>query len=309
MGTRFEFLLCGNDEGYLQSAAEEALDEVERLEQQLSLFVPTSDICAINARAAAGPVRVERRLFKLLERALLFSRQSEGAFDIAALVLTWLWKAGKRPDEDELIAARACSGYHHVVLDKSNCTIRFTQPGVGLDLGAIGKGYALEVAAEVLHEKGITNALLHGGWSSVYALGTAPGKDCWRVSITDPVNAEHRLTSVALKDQALGISANTYQHFEADGRCWGHIVDPRTGQPAEGLLAAAAIAQSSVGADALSTAFFVLGKEGTQRLCASQPTWGAVCVINDSQGGTPCISLYGTAERVTRLAPEVKLDE
>ena len=98
MGTRFEFLLCGNDEGYLQSAAEEALDEVERLEQQLSLFVPTSDICAINTRAAAGPVRVERRLFKLLERALLFSRQSEGAFDIAALALTWLWKAGKRPD-------------------------------------------------------------------------------------------------------------------------------------------------------------------------------------------------------------------
>ena len=308
MGTRFEFLLCGEDVAYLQSAAEEALDEVERLDQQLSLFVPTSDICAINARAAGEPVRVERRLFALLERALLLSRQSEGAFDIAVLALTRLWKAGKQPDEGELAAAWACSGSRHVMLDREQSTIRFRRAGVGLDLGAIGKGYALEVAAELLWEKGITNALLHGGWSSVYALGAAPGKHCWPVAITHPLDAQRRLAVVELKDCALGISANTYQQFEDDGRRWGHILDPRTGQPAEGLLAAG-ISASAAKADALSTAFFVLGKEGAQQLCASRPNMGAVCVAEGAQGGEPQISTFGMAERIVRFASEVKPDE
>src|SRR5947207_192503 len=148
MATRFELLLPGEDHSRLRAAGEEALDEIERLEAQLSFYRPSSEISELNARAAREPVAVDPRLFRLLQRAQALSEATEGAFDITVAPLMRCWGfvggAGRLPEAGELEAARAVVGMHRVELDEDSFTVRFTDEGVMLDLGAIGKGYALE---------------------------------------------------------------------------------------------------------------------------------------------------------------------
>ncbi|MCW5558178.1 MAG: FAD:protein FMN transferase [Verrucomicrobiae bacterium] len=188
MGTRFEFVLHGGRPEALRAAGEEALDEIERIENALSLYRPHTDIARINAGAALGPVRVAPETFRLLERARALTHRTLGAFDVTAgpLVQAWGFHGGNgvRLDPTALARARDASGWSQVLLDASATAVRFAAGNPGLlDLGAIGKGYALDRAAEVLREAGVTSALLHGGTSTIVALGTPPGADAWTVAI------------------------------------------------------------------------------------------------------------------------------
>src|SRR5262249_23211874 len=153
MATRFEMVLHGENLVALRSAAEEALQEIERLHAQLSLYSPSSEISFINARAAGEVVQVEPRLFELLRIAQQIHRETEGAFDItiAPLVRCWgfMGGSGKRPSPEQLAEARSQVGMDQVVLDEKHRTIRFARPGMMIDLGSIGKGYALERAVEL----------------------------------------------------------------------------------------------------------------------------------------------------------------
>jgi thiamine biosynthesis lipoprotein len=193
MNTRFEFVLRGEREPALRAAGEEALDEITRLETQLSLYRRDSELNQINARAAREPVRVSPPLFHLLARARHLWAATDGAFDptIAPLMRAWRFvrDTGARPDPAGLAAARACVGMQHVELDAANFTVRFARPGVVLDPGAIGKGWALERAGAILREAGVTDALLHGGTSTVLALGTDADGAPWRVGIEHPAHA------------------------------------------------------------------------------------------------------------------------
>ena len=191
MATRFEIVLYGKDPVSLRAAGEEALDEVERLDHQLSPYRSTSEVCSLNARAAREPVRVSPALFQLLEHAKRLTEETAGAFDITIAPLMECWGlrdqiSGRIPQPKELAQARAKVGMHLVQLDPKNFSVRFAQEGVMLDFGAIGKGYAIERAANLLREAGITSALLHGGTSTVYALGTPPDEEAWNVAVENP---------------------------------------------------------------------------------------------------------------------------
>ena len=171
MATRFELVLHGTNESQLRAAGEEALDEISRLEAQLSLFCPTSEIADLNRRAARTPVRVSPPVFALLQHARKLSEETEGAFDITIAPLLGAWGflggTGHLPAPAVLEAARELVGMALVQFDPEASSIRFARSGVMLDLGAIGKGYAVECAAELLREAGINSALLHGGTSTV----------------------------------------------------------------------------------------------------------------------------------------------
>src|SRR5581483_1018628 len=175
MATRFEIALHGDDEVRLRAAGEMALNEVERLEAQLSLYRPSSEIARLNARGAREAVKVSPSVFRLLQQAQALSCETGGAFDITVAPLVRCWGfmggSGKMPGADEIAAALAKVGAQHLLLDEANCTARFDSEGAMVDLGAIGKGYAIDCAAEILREAGVTSALLHGGTSSVYGLG------------------------------------------------------------------------------------------------------------------------------------------
>lgn len=270
MATRFEIVLHGPEPISLRAAGEEALDEIERIENQLSLYRPASDIAQVNARAAREPVRVAPEVFRLLEQARRLSQETDGAFDITIAPLMRCWglmgAGGKVPAREELAAARAQVGMRLVQLDPENFTVRFARAGVMLDLGAIGKGFALERAGELLREAGVTSALMHGGTSTVCALGRPPGAEAWNVAVEFPADgpeASPRLLAVVpLRDEALSVSAVWGKSFQADGKTFGHVMDPRTGAPVSCALLAAVVLPYATETDALSTALLTVGTKG-----------------------------------------------
>ncbi len=289
MATRFELVLHGERPAVLRAAGEEALDEIERLEAQLSLFRPSSEIAHLNARAAYTPVRVTPGLFALLQHAKQLQAETLGAFDItvAPLVRCWGFMGGTGcvPRPEEVEAARAKVGMHLVELESADFTVRFEREGVMLDLGAIGKGYAIERAADLLREAGITSALLHGGTSTVYALGSQPDGSTWQVAVEHPLAARTShvagaqpgpapnapFATVPLKDEAMSVSAVWGKSFEAEGKVFGHVLDPRSGQPVRTAVLAVVILPSATETDALSTALLTLGLEGHDLIAKLRP--------------------------------------
>lgn len=278
MATRFEIVLHGDNPVALRAAGEEALAEIERLETRLSLFRSDSEIARVNARAAREPVRITPEVFSLLQHAGRLTAETGGAFDITIAPLMRCWGFhggnGRVPPPDELAAARACVGMHLVALDPRTFSVRFAREGVKLDLGAIGKGYAVEQAAGVLRDAGITSALIHGGTSTAYAIGAPPDAACWKVAIEgrSPKSDDGAGGwTVCLKDEALSVSAVSGRSFEAEGRIYGHEIDPRTGTPTNAAALAAVATASATESDAFSTALITVGAEGHDAIAALRP--------------------------------------
>jgi len=282
-------VLHGDNPVALRAAGEEALDEIDRLENKLSLYRPGSEISQVNARAAREAVRVTPEVFALLEHAQRLHTETGGAFDItiAPLVRCWgfMGGTGKMPAPEEVAEARARVGMQHVQLNPKNRTVRFAREGVMLDLGAIGKGYAVGQAAEVLRAAGVTSALIHGGTSTVYAIGHPPGEAGWNVAIETPpaalgTVAFPKLPAIPLQDEAMSVSAMWGRFFESGGRCFGHVIDPRSGQPVNRSLLAMVALPSATETDALSTALITRGEEGLEPISALRPKLRTLLVVS-----------------------------
>lgn len=292
MATRFELVLHGDNPVALRSAGEEALAEIDRLEDQLSLYRPTSEIAHVNARAAKAPVMVTPEVFQLLAWAKRLTAETGGAFDITVgpLVRCWGFMGGHGhpANEAELAQARECVGIHLVELDAKERTVRFARPGVMIDLGAIGKGYALEKAVELLREAGVASALVHGGTSTAYAIGSPPGHDRWTIAIERPpetaAEASAVISTVALKDEALSVSARWGRQFEESGVKYGHVLDPKTGRPASRAVLAAVVLPSATETDALSTALLTVGPEGHDAISQLRPAMRSLVLYAEGTG-------------------------
>ncbi len=266
-----------------------ALARIDDLEDQLSVYRDHSEVSQINRNAYNEPVKVEAGLFNLLTRAGALHAETGGAIDIAAgaLIRAWGFFRGPRrvPEQQELATALSNAGWRHVQLNPEASTVRFLRSSVEINLGAIGKGYAIDQAIRLLrlHGDGIP-ALLHGGHSSVYAIGSEPGTDRgWLVEISHPLSAGASLGIVRLRDRAMGTSAATFQYFEHRGRKFGHILDPRIGWPARGIESATAIAPTAAQADALATAFFILGPRKVEEYCRMHDQVGAILLLEGGQ--------------------------
>ncbi|MBN1396182.1 MAG: FAD:protein FMN transferase [Pirellulales bacterium] len=276
-------------------AALKALDLVDSLESQLSYFRPTSVIAEINRSAADGPVEVEPWLFGLLVLAKKLHAETSGAYDVASAPLWEAWgfarRKGKIPDDDQLADALAKVGAERIELDAAGRTVRFPAPGMKINLGGIGKGYALDECCRLLLDSGMEDFLLHGGRSSVLARGflergaDAAARRCWEVGVADPRRAEKRLGIVRLVDRALGTTSIQFQSFRHRGRRYGHVIDPRTGRPAEGVLSTTVTTPTAALADALSTAFHVMGPAASLDYCRVHPEIGMVMVCAGRDGG------------------------
>jgi len=262
MATRFELVIDGPDPVRLRAAGEEALDEILRLDRQLSFYRSTSDVTWINVFAADDAVRVEPGLFALLQRCQALSAATGGAFDVTVAPLMRAWRfvadSGAVPDEAALTAARQSVGYVHMRLDPDTSTIAFAKRGMAIDLGAAGKGYAVDQAMHILRAHGVTRALLHGRTSSVHTLGASPDGRRWQIGWKPPGGGPR---TFGLRDSALSVSAVHGKAFVADGRTYGHVMDPRTGLATASAQAAAVTGPGSLECDALSTALSILGPE------------------------------------------------
>lgn len=311
-------VLHGESAVALRAAADEAFHEVERLHAQLSLYCPSSEISFINARAAHGPVQVEPRLFALLQLAQRIHEQTNGAFDITIGPLLRCWGfmggSGKLPNPEQIAKARAQVGMQHILLDEQRRTIRFAREGMMIDLGSIGKGYALEIATETLVEAGIERALVHGGTSTVCALGAPPDTGAWNIAIdAPPLPASQErsgeqasssgkasppkrpLAVVALKDEALSVSGVHGKCFSAQGKTYGHVIDPRSGAPAHGALLAAVVLPSATETDAFSTALLLAGVAGHEAVADLRPNMRTLVFDTEPQTGRSLLACRGIA--------------
>ncbi len=284
MATRFEFVLPGSDAIRLRAAGEEASDEIKRLEGQLSLYRSGSEIAQINARAAVEPVRVTPTTFALLQKARALWEETSGAFDVTIGPLVRCWGfmkgSGARPTDEEIARARELVSMDQVELDSATCSVRFQRDGMMIDLGSIGKGYALDVAADILRDAGVQNALLHGGTSTIYGLGRDESGP-WKIALDKPQlpfspavlvdPAENTLAIVELENSAMSMSAVWGKYFVLDGKTYGHVIDPRTGWPAENALLGCVIAKSAADTDALSTGVLLAGRAELDAFAAATP--------------------------------------
>ncbi|HEY0706487.1 MAG TPA: FAD:protein FMN transferase [Polyangia bacterium] len=306
MACRFEITIPA-ELSHRLDAARAALDGVDALEEQLSVFRDTSAVSAINRDAHEAPVPIDDDLFALLRRCADWSTATDGAFDITAGPLSRTWgflrREGRIPTEAEIEAALAITGMGHVHLEESRDesggaatalqTVRFDRPGVSLNLGAVGKGHALDVVAGGLARGGVETALLSAGSSSFLALGNGPTGDGFRVGVRDPFDHKRRYGTLTLAGCALGVSGAGEQFFEVGGRRYGHILDPRRGWPVEGRALAVVVARTAAEADALATAFFVAGADLAQRYIARHPDVSALVIDAPSRQGAPQITALG----------------
>ena len=283
MACEFQVLLNPGPNSAVETwFASDALDLVHRLEDQMTVYREHSDLIAINQTAGVAPVTVEPGLFAVLKLAQELTVATDGAFDLTVMPLVRLWKQcrseGRLPTQEEVDAAKARTGIEHVALEDAAKTVSFLREGIELQLNSIGKGHALDRAAEVLAEHSIENWLLHGGNSSVLAKGEHNGLGGWPVGIRNPLFPDERLATLLLKNAAMGTSGNSVQFYRHQGQRYGHILDPRSGWPADQLLQATVIAATSAEADALSTAFFVMGLEKAKGFCQNRPELRAVLI-------------------------------
>ena len=294
MNDDFEVSFVRQDFPQGTEAALDALDEIEHTEQLLSIFRFDSQIHYVNLTAHKSPVRLDKALFDLIALCVQFAQKTEGAVDITSGPLWKAWGFAKRqgriPNAEELQSARELTGYHFLELDEQEQTIHFQKPGIELNFGCVGKGFALDVAAEKLREHGVHRFLFYGGLSSILACGTG-----WKIGIAHPLRPGQRLRELVLGDVAVSTSGSQKQFFRHEGRRYSHLIDPRSGEPAEGVLTATVLAPTAVLAELLSTAFFVLGAEKTADYCVEHPEIAAVLTLPAEN----CPNLkFGTLEQI-----------
>ena len=266
MGSTYTVELYGYDRVRMEAAADAAFDEVRRLDDLLSNYKPDSEWSEVNRRAAEGPVKISPELFRVLSACAGYSRESEGAFDITVGPLMKVWGfykgSGHLPHRAEVQAAMTNVGYRHMHLDPAAQTVWFDRPGVEIDPGGIGKGYAVDRMVEVLRKNGIQTALVAGSGSSIYGMGAPPDEPRgWRVDIKNPWDTRKSAAEVFLKDMSMSTSGSYEKFFRAEGRIYAHIMDPRTGYPAAGSVSVSVIAPRTLDSEAWTKPYFVNGRQ------------------------------------------------
>lgn len=302
MACQFEALLPA-DQPLASDAVVDALDLIEALERQLTVYRDDSEISRLNREGHERPLPVEPRLFELLRFAEQLHRETDGAFDLTSGPLIKAWgffrRAGRTPGDDELAAARARVGMRQVRLDADRRTVQLVGSGVELNLGAIGKGYAIDRAAQRLRSAGVARFAWTAGQSSVLAAGDEfadrPGQG-WQVGVGHPLRPGASLGTLRLRDRALATSGSGVQFFRAGERRFGHILDPRSGWPAEGVLSATAVTPSAAWSDALSTALYVLGPERGAAYCQAHPEVAALWVLPGEKAGQIAVHACGLGD-------------
>jgi thiamine biosynthesis lipoprotein len=295
MACRFEVMLS-SDEARDMAAARSALDEADDLEALLTGFRDGSAVSDLNRRAARDEVTVGATVFGLLTRSAELHAQTGGAFDVTSAPLSRCWGSlnseGRVPTDQEIAGARANVGMEHVRLDEKERTVRFAREGVEVDFGAIGRGFALDRMRTLLRDRGARRALLSAGHSSVLALG-GKGRG-WPVDLR-PRLSSRRVGRLWIKNGAVGTTGAGEPFSEIDGQRYGHVIDPRTGRPVEGMLGASVITDDAATADALSTAFLIGGPDLARDYCEAHPNVLAVLVLDEPGEPTEVFGRYSAA--------------
>ncbi len=287
MATTFEVMVQYEDRTYAQQAASAAFHEVDRIEGALSRYLETSDVTHINHLPAGTPVHVALDTFECLRISAEMHSQTGGAFDVTVGFLVDCWrdedKKPRTPSAEELQFALDHTGTDLILFDEPTCAVALLASPLRIDLGGVGKGYAVDRMAELLKDWGVDRALIHGGFSSVLALDAPDGMEGWPVTLSHPKDRSRTLARLHLSH--VSVSGSGVEK----GR---HIIDPRSGRPAESKLATWAIAADAARGDALSTAFMVMTPEEVTAYCRDHSNVRGLLILPEDAG-------TGRAEQIT----------
>jgi thiamine biosynthesis lipoprotein len=283
MGTVFEIAAYDQSREHASNAIEEAFQEIVRIDDLLSNYKPDSALSNLNRTAHFHAEKVPPDVYRVIDQSMHFSRLSDGKFDISIAPLVNLWKAALRgegtPSRARQEDVRGCVGYEKIELTPPD-RISFRSSCLQLDLGAIGKGYAVDRAAEVLRSLGIRDALINAGGSTILAMGSPPHQTGWLVHLRDPSNKID--PQVMLKDESVSTSEQTAPSLLGNDSA-GHIIDPDTGMPLKTIFAVSAVSKTATVSDALSTTLLLLGPTKGRALIKNTADVSAVWISQNAQ--------------------------
>jgi len=308
MGCDFQVTFDAHAHPTGPESAMAALDIVEQLEAELSVYRDLSQVSQLNQLAAQQPVAVDPCLFELLQHCHQLWKQTDGAFDITSTPLSRAWgfyrREGKMPGDGEVENARDSVGSEWLKLDRAHQTVQFEKAAMEINLGSIGKGFALDRSAAWLAAD-VEDFIIHGGYSSILARGhrnrKAAEQEGWQIAVRHPLKPQQRLIELTLCDSAVGTSGSANQFFYHAGKRYSHLIDPRSGWPAEGILSTTVICASAADADALATAFFVMGVERTRQYIDQHQGIQAVLVCPGMRDGSTDLHLAGLSPENWKL--------
>ncbi len=285
LGSPFEITVVATDSVQANQFVNMAFDEVTRIEHLISDWIPTTQISKVNQQAGISAVKVDLEVFELVERALKISKLTDGAFDISYASMDKIWKFDgsmkTMPTEEAIKKSVAKVGYEHILLDANNTTIFLEKEGMKLGLGGIGQGYIADKIKVLLQKNGCTSGLVNVS-GDINTWGKQPSGADWSVGIVNPMNKNKVFATFPLYDSAVETSGSYEKYVTFNGKRYSHIIDPRTGYPATGIVSVSVFAKQTELADALATGIFVLGVEVGLDLVNQLK--GIGCIIVDEKG-------------------------
>lgn len=264
MGSRFEITVTASDVNSANEYIDLAVAEITRIEKLISSWDPSSQTSLINTNAGIKPVSVDPELYNLIQRSLKISEITDGAFDISYASMDKIWKfdgsMAEMPSVEEIKNSVSNVGYQNIVLHPEDHSVFLKKEGMRIGFGAIGKGYAADMAKDLLISKGVKSGIINAS-GDMNTWGTKPDGDTWKVAITNPLNKEHAFALLPLENRAVVTSGDYEKFVKFYGVRYSHIINPKTGYPATGIISATVFAPKAELADALATSVFVMGIE------------------------------------------------
>ena len=264
MGSDFEITIVEKNESRANYLLDLAIKEISRIEKLISSWDKSSQTSKINLNAGIKPIKVDKELFDLISRSLKVSQLSQGAFDISYASLDKVWYFNKKmlkiPSEEEIKKSVSNVGFGNIILNQKNQTIFLKKKGMKIGFGAIGKGYAADMAQLILIKNNVKSGIINAS-GDLTAWGGKPSGEDWMVAIVNPLNKDKIFSWLPIKNKAVVTSGNYEKFINFNGKLYSHIIDPRTGYPSEGILSVTIFAEQAELADALATSVFVLGEE------------------------------------------------
>jgi len=284
MGSRFDISVVASSPEDGEKYLDLAIAEISRIEKLISSWDANSQTSEINRNAGIKPVKVDTELFELIQRAIQISKITEGAFDISYASMDKIWKFDgtmiEMPTEEEIKNSVQKVGFENIVLDQNMQTVFLKLPGMKIGFGAIGKGYAADKAKKLLQDNGVKAGLMNAS-GDLNCWGKQPDGSSWKVGITNPLNKDKLFSWFDIDNQGVVTSGNYEKYIEFNGKRYTHIIDPRTGYPATGILSVTVFAPKAELADALATSIFVMGT--SVGLDFIDQLKGVECIIIDDQ--------------------------
>lgn len=281
MGSIFNFTVVDKDSTLAKSHIAEVITEIDRIENLISEWRPETQISKVNENAGIKAVKVDREVFELTKRAIDYSKITDGAFDISIAALDKIWKFDGSmdvlPSEEAIKKSTEHVGYQNIILDSINCTIFLTKKGMKIGFGSIGKGYAADKGKELLMAKGVMSGIVNAS-GDLAAWGKQPNGKPLIVGITNPFKRNLIYKKILLKDNAV-VTSGSYEKFaEISGVRYSHIINPKTGYPATGLISVTIFGPSAEFANALSTSIMVMGKKEGLKLLKKYPAYKGILI-------------------------------